>query len=252
MIFFPLCLYFFPRRPCNNCSTFTDSVLGENMARGKSNNMFPTGHNLSLWQYLHISTGGKYMIFSPLCLYFFPLCLYFFLLGHAINCSTFTRGVLGENMSLCVNVFPLCLFLPLAMLFGIYFTFLPRQFLGYELEKKQYNIFSPGLVFFPTCDRKTCKKLMGKVKWYFFPFSIFFPLGPCCIWFPFSDSYGILRQLRYWGVWKWWFLPLAYMYFLLRVNFNDFVMNNPDKCSFFFNHFFFPVYFYQMPFSLLP
>ncbi len=26
--FFPLCLYFFPLRPCNNCSTFTDGVLG--------------------------------------------------------------------------------------------------------------------------------------------------------------------------------------------------------------------------------
>jgi hypothetical protein len=26
MIFFPLCLYFFPLRPCNNCS-FTDDVL---------------------------------------------------------------------------------------------------------------------------------------------------------------------------------------------------------------------------------
>jgi len=37
---------------------------------------------------------------------------------------------------------------------------------------------------------------------------------------------------------------------LLRVNFNDFVTNNPDNCS--FNHFFFPVYFYQVPFSLLP
>jgi hypothetical protein len=28
MIFFPLCLYFFPLRPYNNCSTFTDGVLG--------------------------------------------------------------------------------------------------------------------------------------------------------------------------------------------------------------------------------
>jgi hypothetical protein len=28
MIFFPLCLYFFPIRPCNNCSTFRDGVIG--------------------------------------------------------------------------------------------------------------------------------------------------------------------------------------------------------------------------------
>jgi hypothetical protein len=82
------------------------------------------------------------------------------------------------------------MFFPLAMLYGIYFTFLPRQLLGYELEEKQKNIFPPSS-FFPTCDRKTCKKLMGKRKMEFFPISIFFPLGPCCIWFPFSDSYGI-------------------------------------------------------------
>jgi hypothetical protein len=73
------------------------------------------------------------------------------------------------------------------MLFGIYFTFLPRQLLGYELEEKQYNIFPPGPVFFLLVT----EKLMGKEKWYFFPISIFFPLGPCCICFPFSDSYGI-------------------------------------------------------------
>ena len=27
-LFFPLCLYFFLIRPCNNCSTFRDSVIG--------------------------------------------------------------------------------------------------------------------------------------------------------------------------------------------------------------------------------
>jgi hypothetical protein len=72
------------------------------------------------------------------------------------------------------------MFFPLAMLYGIYFTFLPRQLLGYELEEKQYNIFPPGPVFF----------LLVTEKWYFFPISIYFPHGPCCIWFPFSDSYG--------------------------------------------------------------
>ncbi len=71
-MFFPLCLYFFPLRPCNNCSTFTDGVLGENMARGKSNHIFLAGHNLFLRQYLRIPNGGKYMIFFHPCLYFFP------------------------------------------------------------------------------------------------------------------------------------------------------------------------------------
>jgi hypothetical protein len=41
----------------------------------------------------------------------FPPCVFIcFLLGHAINCSTFTGGVMGDNiLSLCVNVFLLCL-----------------------------------------------------------------------------------------------------------------------------------------------
>jgi hypothetical protein len=33
------------------------------------------------------------------------------------------------------------MFFSLAMLYGIYFTFLARQLFGYELEEKQYNIF---------------------------------------------------------------------------------------------------------------
>jgi hypothetical protein len=37
---------------------------------------------------------------------------------------------------------------------------------------------------------KLVKKLLGKRKMVFFPTSIFFPHGPICIWFPFSDSYG--------------------------------------------------------------
>jgi hypothetical protein len=51
---------------------------------------------------LSISTGGKYMIFFPLCLYFCPCvfifspCLHFSLLGHAINCSTFAGGDWGK------------------------------------------------------------------------------------------------------------------------------------------------------------
>jgi hypothetical protein len=34
-------------------------------------------------------------------------------------------------------------------------------------------------------------ELMGERKMVFFSISLFFHLGPCCIWFPFSDSYGI-------------------------------------------------------------
>jgi hypothetical protein len=67
-----------------------------------------------------------------------------------------------------------------------HFTFL----LGYELKKKQYNIFPPGPVFFLLVTEKLVKKLMGERKKVFFPISIFSPLGPCCIWFLFSDSYG--------------------------------------------------------------
>ncbi len=85
---------------------------------------------------LSISTGGKYMIF--------------------FNCSTFAGGVLGENI-LCL------MFFPLAMLYGFYFTFLPRQLLGYELEEKQYNIFPPGPVFFLLVTQKLVKKLMGEL-----------------------------------------------------------------------------------------
>jgi hypothetical protein len=82
------------------------------------------------------------------------------------------------------------MFFPLAMLYGIYFTFLPRQLLGYELEEKHYNIFPPGPVFFLLVTEKLVKKLMGERKMVFFPISIYFPHGPCCTWFPFSDSYS--------------------------------------------------------------
>jgi hypothetical protein len=44
--------------------------------------------------------------------------------------------------------YSLSMFFPLAMLYGIYFTFPLRQLLGYELEEKQYNILPPGPVFF--------------------------------------------------------------------------------------------------------
>ena len=122
------------------------------------------------------------------------------------------------------------MFFPLAMLYGIYFTFHPRQLLGYELEEKKYNIFPPGPVFFLLVTEKLVKKLMGERKRYFFPISIFFPHGPCCIWFPFSDSYGTEVQ-------KMMIFTLGLNVHSSACKFNDFVMNNPDNC--FFNHFFF-------------
>jgi hypothetical protein len=109
----------------------------------------------------------------------------------------------------------LSMFFPLVMLYGIYFTFLPRQFLGYELEEKQYNIFPPGPVFFLLVTEKLVKKLMG---------------GNAVFGSP-SQTVTILRCMKM-------------MIFTLGLNvhssackFNDFVMNNPDNCS--FNHFFF-------------
>jgi hypothetical protein len=96
------------------------------------------------------------------------------------------------------------MFFPLAMLYGIYFTFLPRQLLGYELEEKQYNIFPPGPVFFLLVTEKLVKNLMGERKMvYFSHISIFFPLGPCCIWGSPSQTVTVLRCM------KMMILPLA-------------------------------------------
>ena len=130
------------------------------------------------------------------------------------------------------------------MLYGIYFTFLPRQLLGYELEEKQYNISPPGPVFFLLVTEKLVKKLMGERKMVFFsPFPYISPMDHVVFDSP-SQTVMVLRCMKM-------------MIFTLGLNehssackFNDFVMNNPDNCS--FNHFFFPVYFYQVPFSLLP
>ncbi len=80
---------------------------------------------------------------------------------------------------------------PLVMLYGIYFTFLPRQLLGYELEEKQYNIFPPGPVFFLLVTEKLVEKLMGERKMVFFSHFHIFP--------PWTMLYlvPLLRQLRY-------------------------------------------------------
>jgi hypothetical protein len=122
------------------------------------------------------------------------------------------------------------IFFPLVMLYGIYFTFLPRQFLGYELEEKQYNIFPPGPVFFLLVTEKLVKKLMGERKRYFFPFPYFSPMDHAVFGSP-SQTVTVLRCMK-----------MMIFTFGLNVHFsarkfNDFVMNNPDNCS--FNHFFF-------------
>jgi hypothetical protein len=79
------------------------------------------------------------------------------------------------------------MFFPLAMLYGIYFTFL----LGYELKEKQYNIFPPGLVFFLLVTEKLVKKMNGERKIVFFSHFHIFP--------PWTMLYlvPLLRQLRY-------------------------------------------------------
>ncbi len=132
------------------------------------------------------------MIFFPPVSLFSPCVFIFSLLGHAINCSTFTGGVLGKNvLSLCVNVFPLCLCFspwPCCMVFTLP-SFLD-SFLDMSLRRNNI-IFSPLVQFFPSCDRKTFKKLMGERKNGIFPHFHIFP--------PWTMLYlvPLLRKLRY-------------------------------------------------------
>jgi len=116
------------------------------------------------------------------------------------------------------------------MLYGIYFSFLPRQLLGNELEEKQYNIFPPGPAFFLLVTEKLVKKLMGEKNGIFSPFPYFSPMVHAVFGSP-SQTVTVRRCMKM-------------MIFTLGLNlhssackFNDFVMNNPDNCS--FNHFFF-------------
>ena len=90
---------------------------------------------------LSISTGGNYIIFFPPLSLFLPLCLYF-------SPCVFIFSLLGHARAVYLGKIFFVYVFPLVMLYGIYFTFLPKQFLGYELEEKQYNIFPPGPVFF--------------------------------------------------------------------------------------------------------
>ena len=122
---------------------------GENIARRKSNHIFPAEHNLFLWQYLSwvFQLGENIWYFFPLCLYFCPCvfifspCVFIFsLLGHAINCSTFAGGVLGENiLCLCFSPWSCC------MVFIL--PFFLDSFLDMSLRRNNI-IFSPLVQFF--------------------------------------------------------------------------------------------------------
>ena len=146
--FFPLCLYFFPLRPCNNCS-FTDDVLGGKYCKREIKSYFSrwTQSFFVTISELSISTGGKYMIFFPPLSWFLPLCLYFSpcvfifsLLGHAINCSTFEGGVQRKNiLCLCFSPWPCC------MVFVL--PFFLDSFLDMSLRRNNI-IFSPLVQFF--------------------------------------------------------------------------------------------------------
>jgi hypothetical protein len=128
----------------------------------------------SNWGKIYDIFSSCVFIFSP-CVFIFSPCVFFSLLGHAINCSTFTGGVLGKNiLSLGVNVFPRCqCFPPVSMFFPrprcMVFTFpyFLDSFLDMSLRRNNI-IFFPWSSFFPTCDGKTCKKIMGERKFPYF------------------------------------------------------------------------------------
>ena len=61
--FFPLCLYFFPLRPCNNCS-FTDDVLGGKYGKRESNHTMLNKIMGNLEK--NAGNRGHNIIFSPL------------------------------------------------------------------------------------------------------------------------------------------------------------------------------------------
>ena len=146
--FFSQCLYFFPLRPCNNFSTLTDCVLGGKYCKREIKSYFSRWTQSFLWQYLSwvFQLGENIWYFFP-CLYFSPCvfifspCVFIFsLLGHAINCSTFAGGVLGENiLSLCFSPWPCC------MVFIL--PFFLDSFLDMSLRRNNI-IFSPLVQFF--------------------------------------------------------------------------------------------------------
>ncbi len=182
---------------------------------------------------------NKWYFFPPVSI-FFPLGLYFFPSRTCNICSTFTGGVLGEYiLSLCVNVFPLCLcFSPWPWCMVLTLPSFLDSFFDMSLRRNNI-IFSPWSSFFLFVT----EKLMGERKMVFFPISIFFP--PLLYLVHPSQTFTVLRCTKM----MIFTLGLKVHSSACKLQFNDFVMNNPDNCS--FNHFFFLVYFYQVPFSLL-
>ncbi len=190
--FFPLCLYWKIYDIFSPC-VFIFSPLGhaiivllsQTVYGGKicqiifsrwTQSFFVTVSAYSNW-------GKIYDIFSP-CVFIFPPC-FFPLLAHAINCSTFTGGVLGENiLSLCVNVFPLCqCFSPCVFIFSslghaIIVLLSQTVYWGKIWQEGNQILFFPlDTIFF--CD-SICVFQLGENIWYFFPRCLyFFPPRPC-------------------------------------------------------------------------
>ena len=112
------------------------------------------------------------------------------------------------------------------------------NFLDMSLRRNNI-IFSPLVQIFSTCDRKTCKKMNGgKKNGIFSPFPYFSPMDHVVFGSP-SQTVTVLRCMKI-------------MIFTLGLNvhssackFNNFVMNNPDNCS--FNHFFFSSILFNCP-----
>ena len=121
--------------------------------------------------------------------------------------------------------YSLSMFSPWSCCMVFILPFFLDSFLDMSLRRNNI-IFSPLVQFFPTCDRKTCRKINGGKKNGIFSHFHIFPHGPCCLWFPFSDSY--VTEVHENDIYPW----LKCTFFCLY-----FVMNNPDNCS--FNHFFF-------------
>jgi hypothetical protein len=119
MMFFPLCLYFFPLRPCNNSSTFTDGVLGGKYGKREIKSYF------SLWTQSFFGTVSAYSNWGKIYDIFSPCVFIFSLLDHAINCSTFTGGVLGEIFFPSVSMFSPCVYVFLPGHAAWYLLYLP-------------------------------------------------------------------------------------------------------------------------------
>ncbi len=149
MIFFLPVSLFFPLRPCNNCSTLTDCVLGGKYCKREIKSYFSRWTQSffcdSIWAE-YFNWGKIYDIFSPSVFIFPPVsffspCVFIFsLLGHAINCSTFAGGVLGENIfCLCFSPWPWCM--------AFILPFFLDSFLDMSLRRNNI-IFSPLVQFF--------------------------------------------------------------------------------------------------------